>query len=194
VEAGICQVIAYIEAHGSSRFEAAWDKGEERVVNPVRFRRRDAQDPWTYMMLPQQWRTEDIQENHCGNRGGPGNPRNREGPVSRKGTAAPVWWRGLYGEKLAKYRAHPHAEAERLAYGELILQWHRWNGWRWPFWQCAGCGAPISGVAALDLADGNRVHFDERGCLIRFGRRWRGEAVAALRAIGLDLPAGFELL
>lgn len=136
----------------------------------------------------------DIQEDHCGNRDGPGNPRNREGPVSRKGAAAPVWWRGLYGEKLAKYRAHAHAEAERLAYGELILQWHRWNGRRWPLWQCAGCDAPISGAAPLDLADGNRVHFDGRECLSRFGERWRGDAVAGLRVLGFEPPKGFELL
>jgi hypothetical protein len=81
-----------------------------------------------------------------------------------------------------------------LAYGELILQWHRWNGRRWPLWQCAGCDAPISGAAALDLADGNRVHFDERECLSRFGERWRGEAVAGLRVLGFEPPKGFELL
>jgi uncharacterized protein (DUF927 family) len=58
LEAGIRQVIAYIEAHGSSRFEAAWDNSVERVVNRVGFRRRDGQGPWIYMVLPEQWRTE----------------------------------------------------------------------------------------------------------------------------------------
>jgi hypothetical protein len=133
-------------------------------------------------------------ENQCGNLDDPGNPRNQVGPVSPKGAADPVWWRGLYGEKLAKCLAHPRAEAERLAYGELILQWHRWNGRRWPLWQCAGCDTPISGAAALDLADGNRVHFDGRECLSRFGERWRGDAVAGLRVLGFEPPKGFELL
>ncbi len=45
------------------------------------------------------------------------------------------------------------------------------------------------------LAGEYRVHFDEeRECLIRFGQRWRNEAVAALQAIGIEPPAGFELL
>jgi hypothetical protein len=87
------------------------------------------------------------------------------------------------------------ADAERLAYGELLDEWRKSHGRRWPAWQCAGCDEPIGGLSVLSLADGSRVHFDEeRECLIRFGRRWRSEAVAALQAIGLDPPAGFELL
>jgi uncharacterized protein (DUF927 family) len=62
IETGIRQVIAFIEAHGSARFEAAWDLGVERVININRagFRRRDAQGAWTYMILPEQWRTEVV--------------------------------------------------------------------------------------------------------------------------------------
>lgn len=87
------------------------------------------------------------------------------------------------------------AEAERLAYGELLDEWRKSHGRRWPVWQCAGCDEPIGGLSALALADGPRVHFDgERECLIRFGRRWRSDAVAALKAIGLDPPQGFTLL
>jgi uncharacterized protein (DUF927 family) len=58
IEAGIRQVIAYIEAHGSSRFEAAWQDGAERVMNRVGFRRRVDDKPWVYMLLPEQWRSE----------------------------------------------------------------------------------------------------------------------------------------
>jgi putative DNA primase/helicase len=58
VEAGIHQVIAYIEAHGSSRFDPAWDdKAERVVVNRTGFRRRD-ESGWEYMVLPEQWRGE----------------------------------------------------------------------------------------------------------------------------------------
>jgi hypothetical protein len=51
-------VIAFIEAHGSSRFEAAWEQGVERVINRAGFRRLDDQGSWEYMVLPQQWRGE----------------------------------------------------------------------------------------------------------------------------------------
>jgi hypothetical protein len=47
---------------------------------------------------------------------------------------------------------------------------------------------PIGGLAALDLADGSRVHFETLDCLLAFGTRWRGEATAGLRALGLDPP------
>ena len=87
------------------------------------------------------------------------------------------------------------ADAARIAYGELLDEWRKSQGRRWPVWQCAGCDEPIGSLSALLLADGNRVHFDEaRECLIRFGRRWRDEAVIGLQALGLEPPEGFELL
>jgi uncharacterized protein (DUF927 family) len=58
IEAGIRQVIAYIEAHGSSRFEGAWEPTAERVINRAGFRRRNDYKPWEYMVLPEQWRSE----------------------------------------------------------------------------------------------------------------------------------------
>jgi hypothetical protein len=78
--------------------------------------------------------------------------------------------------------------AKRLAWGDLENEWHHRRGKRWPAWQCAGCQRPIGGLEALNLPDGNRVHFDPIDCLLRFGRRWRGEARAALIALGLDPP------
>jgi len=45
------------------------------------------------------------------------------------------------------------------------------------------------GQQALDLSDGNRVHLDKLDCLLRFGERWRSEAAAGLRELGLDPPA-----
>jgi putative DNA primase/helicase len=59
VEAGIRQVIAFIEAHGSSRFDPAWEENAERViVNRAGFRRRSDRGGWEYMVLPEQWRSE----------------------------------------------------------------------------------------------------------------------------------------
>jgi putative DNA primase/helicase len=58
IESGIRQVAAFIEAHGNSRFEAAWEDSPERVINRVGFRRCDDSDRWEYMVLPEQWRSE----------------------------------------------------------------------------------------------------------------------------------------
>ena len=80
-------------------------------------------------------------------------------------------------------------EARRLAWGDLENEWHELHGWRWPSWQCAGCNAPLGGSQALNLPDGNRVHFDPIDCLIRFGKRWRGDASEALIALGLAPPS-----
>jgi hypothetical protein len=107
------------------------------------------------------------------------------------------WWRrqltirsihwGLTGKRTK-------AEVEGPAYGELLDEWRRSHGRRWPVWQCAGCDEPIGGMSALLLADENRVHFDkERECLVRFGERWRSEATAGLQALGIEPPEGFEL-
>ena len=79
-------------------------------------------------------------------------------------------------------------EARRLAWGDLENEWHELHGWRWPSWQCAGCNAPLGGSQALDLPDGNRVHLELIDCLIRFGKRWRGDASEALVALGLEPP------
>jgi hypothetical protein len=107
-----------------------------------------------------------------------------------------AWWchhftiRTIHWE-LGAYRSH--LEAQCLAFGELLDEFRENHGRRWPAWQCAGCDEPIGGLSAQTLGDGNRVHFDEKNqCLIRYGRRWRGDAIAGLRAMGLDPPPGFE--
>ena len=80
-------------------------------------------------------------------------------------------------------------EARRLAWGDVENEWHELHGRRWPSWQCAGCNAPLGGSQALNLPDGNRVHFEPIECLIRFGKRWRGDASEALIAFGLEAPS-----
>jgi hypothetical protein len=104
-------------------------------------------------------------------------------------------WQARHHEALAHRRAfHTEGEAARLAWGELECRWHRLNGERMPEWQCAGCGTAIGGLPALRLSDSNRVHIaDGYDCLIRHGERWRRAATAALQAIGVDPPVGFEL-
>src|SRR5262249_37459421 len=60
LEHGIRQVVAFIEAHGSSRFEAAWESSQypERIVNRAGFRKRNDAEGWEYMILPEAWRGE----------------------------------------------------------------------------------------------------------------------------------------
>ena len=108
-----------------------------------------------------------------------------------------AWWRRHFTIRTIHWElsgARTNVEAERLAYGELLNEWRKSHGRRWPVWQCAGCDEPIGGVSALSLSYENRVHFDEeRECLIRFGQRCRSEAVAGLQALGLKPPEGFDL-
>ena len=77
-------------------------------------------------------------------------------------------------------------EARQLAWGNLQNEWWARHGRCWPRWQCAGCRQPISGAAAIDLPDGNRVHLESLDCLLRFGKRWRDDADAALAALFVE--------
>jgi hypothetical protein len=103
-----------------------------------------------------------------------------------------VDWRDWYEERVAIRQfdgGYTREEAERLAWGEAQDRWHRACGERVPRHLCAGCRHRIGyGQKALDLADGNRVHFGDLECLIRHGGRWRGAAAQALIAFGPPKP------
>jgi hypothetical protein len=78
-----------------------------------------------------------------------------------------------------------------LALAKLACRWHLDHGEGVPRALCAGCRAPIDDAAALDLADGNLVHFDpDYRCLIAFGERWRTTARAAVGAASTDGQTG----
>jgi hypothetical protein len=103
-----------------------------------------------------------------------------------------AWWRRHFivrtiDRELGGVRSH--AEAARLAWGELECLWHRLYRERLPEWLCAGCGAPIGGLPSLDLQDGNRAHLETLDCLIRYGEHWRATAARSLAAMGLRPPA-----
>jgi hypothetical protein len=99
-------------------------------------------------------------------------------------------WHARHQEALAYWVVlHPIDEAERLAWGELENRWHRLHGERVPRHLCAGCRRPLGDAAALDLADGCRVHLDAFHCLLDYGDRWRDAATRALRAMGLQPAA-----
>jgi len=114
-------------------------------------------------------------------------------PVRQAQTApalGPSWWRDRFTSLTFEWclGERDWEAAKRLAWGDLENEWHQLHGQHWPSWQCAGCDAPIGGLEALNLPDGSRVHVDPIDCSIRFGRRWRGTARAALIALGLDPP------
>jgi hypothetical protein len=137
-----------------------------------------------------------------GDGGGMSNPR-RDGATAQHPTAEPspdravstpsADWRARYREALAYWGAlHSADDSAGLAWGEMQNRWRVQHGERVPNWECAGCGEPIGGRTAFILADGNRVHVDTLDGLLSFGKRWRSEATAGLRALGLNPPAGFE--
>ena len=113
----------------------------------------------------------------------------------------PERWRKRYAARIVHWfncgqRRRP--EAERVAYGEMILEWHRQQGTRPDPDRCAGCGGdlPEDGGLVIDR-DGTRVHFDgvrRDDCIIAYGASWRGAAVAGLQTLGLYPPGGFDLL
>jgi len=61
-EAGLAQVRAFIELHGSSRFVPLGESGavdfDQRTAFRTGFRRRDTADRWEYLVLPEAWKAE----------------------------------------------------------------------------------------------------------------------------------------
>ena len=115
-------------------------------------------------------------------------------PASDRSNPVPAAdWRARHREALAHWSLLRTAdEAASIAWGAMQDRWHRLHGERVPHWRCAGCGEPLGGFAALTLVDGNRVHLGTLDCLLSFGDRWRGEATAGLKALGLAAPTGAE--
>ena len=127
----------------------------------------------------------------------PAGSSERTGCEGARPSAVPVCLRSLRDDTLpeAVQPAAARATAREAATASVPAMWtgaamSRGLGVtrRWPAWQCAGCNAPLGGSQALNLPDGNRVHFDPIDCLIRFGNRWRGDAHKALVACGLEPP------
>src|SRR3954464_5833766 len=101
----------------------------------------------------------------------------------------PSWWWQEYRVRTLKWQLcgrRAYDEAQQLAYGELINEWHHRHA-QADVRCCAGCGDTLPADVGLVVDQGGvRVHFDPvRGfdCLIAYGRRWRGKAVAALAGL-----------
>ena len=123
------------------------------------------------------------------------------GAASREcsGAAEAGYWRDFFEERAARrgfYGGRSRADAERLAFGEMILEWHRRYGARPDPFRCAGCDDDMSSKDGTALSDGARAHFDavrRVDCIIAYGQKWRGAAAAALGELGFDPPQGLEL-
>ena len=123
------------------------------------------------------------------------------GAASREcsGAAEAGYWRDFFDERAAHREfdgGHSRADAERLAFGEMILEWHRRYGARPDPFRCAGCGDDMPSKGGMALNDGTRVHLDavrRVDCIIAYGQKWRGAGATALRELGFDPPQGFEL-
>jgi hypothetical protein len=120
---------------------------------------------------------------------------------NREHSAGAAWWRGQFAARSVHWSLDGHREwqeAERLAFGDMIIEWHRRHGACPDPRRCAGCGEELSdGVGIVVDHGGARVHFDAArriDCIVEFGQKWRGAAVAGLRMLGVNPPAGFELL
>ncbi len=105
----------------------------------------------------------------------------------------PATWKDAFEERGAIREVdglYPRAEAEVLAFGELVNQWHFQkavivDG------ECAGCRRRMMpGDDSLRLADGADVHF---GCVREYGLRWRKNASDALTAARLTIPEGWTI-
>jgi hypothetical protein len=108
-------------------------------------------------------------------------------------------WQRFYDERAA-IRQHDgyytKQEAERLAWGEAVNEWHKRHGEQVPPTGCAGRLKPIGdGEEVLDHADGTRTHLaDGFDCVIKYGDKWRGAAEKALVEMGLVPPGSGEVV
>jgi hypothetical protein len=123
----------------------------------------------------------------------------RVGAVDRPPVADQTW-QAHYSRGIVHWFLHGQRrwhEAEAIAYGELLIKWHKHYGARPDPRCCAGCGHELPGDGGLVLSDGAHLHLvGVRGvdCVIAYGQKWRDAALVALGALGLDPPKGFTLL
>ena len=105
----------------------------------------------------------------------------------------PTSWRRAFEARVAARRFLHGAEAERLAYGEVIEAWCRQHPEAARPGACAHCGDALDGREHLLLVDGGAVHVDDDfACLIAFGRARRGRAELELAALGVPAPEGWD--
>ncbi len=84
-------------------------------------------------------------------------------------------------------------DADRLAFDEMLWIWHAANPVEHAPSQCAACGTVFE-PPVMALPDGAQVcDKPDHACLITYGNGRRMEAVRALKSLGIDPPAWWEL-
>lgn len=106
-------------------------------------------------------------------------------------TADAAGWQRLLAAEVERAIAlgRPADQVGDLAYETVITEWHAQNGAKPRPGHCVGCDAQLGpdrfiAMPGVQTCPGGAA----LGCLARFGRRWRGAAVAALRDLGVVRP------
>ncbi len=84
-------------------------------------------------------------------------------------------------------------DADKLVFDELLWIWHAANPVETAPGKCAACGTAFE-PPVMSLPDGAQVcDQPDHGCLISYGNGRRMEAVGALKGLGIEPPAWWEL-
>ncbi len=84
-------------------------------------------------------------------------------------------------------------DADRLVFDELLWVWHAANPVETAPGECAACGTAFE-PPVMSLPDGAQVcDRPDHPCLISYGNGRRMDAVKALKALGIEPPAWWEL-
>ena len=85
------------------------------------------------------------------------------------------------------------ADAEKVAFDQLLWLWCEANPSQHTSGQCAACGTPF-GAPVMSLPDGSQVcEKPDHACLISYGNGRRMTAVRALKGLGIEPPRWWEL-
>ncbi len=84
-------------------------------------------------------------------------------------------------------------DADKAVFDELLWIWHAANPVEHAPGRCAACGTAFE-PPVMSLPDGAQVcDRPDHGCLIAYGNGRRMEAAGALRSLGIEPPAWWEL-
>ncbi len=85
------------------------------------------------------------------------------------------------------------ADAEKVAFDQLLWLWCEANPRQHTSGQCAACGTAF-GAPVMFLPDGSQVcDKPDYACLISYGNGRRMKAVGALKGLGIEPPRWWEL-
>src|SRR5262249_17592848 len=104
-------------------------------------------------------------DDQCSNPDNPSNPGNEEYLTSLNIAAGLAWWGDFFEERVSVREidgGRPREEAEGLAFGDTILEWHHRYGARLGSRRFAGCGDELAWEGGLVLSHGAPVPLEWR--------------------------------